>query len=88
MTARVQSFDWAATPLGPRAQWPQCLRIAAGICLSSRFPMFIWWGPQLITLYNDAYIPILGAKHPAALGVPARPLWPEVWTCSGPRPRR
>ncbi|HZN65479.1 MAG TPA: hypothetical protein VFB66_09265, partial [Tepidisphaeraceae bacterium] len=60
MAALVRSKDWAATPLGPMGQWPQSLRTAVGICLQSRFPMFVWWGPRLINIYNDAYAPILG----------------------------
>ncbi|HET7730140.1 MAG TPA: PAS domain-containing protein [Usitatibacter sp.] len=85
MIARVQSYDWAGTPLGPMAQWPQSLRIAVGICLSSRFPMFVWWGPTLVNIYNDAYVPILGAKHPEALGRPAQPTWSEIWDVVGPQ---
>src|SRR5687768_14279024 len=87
MAARVRAFDWAATPLGPLESWPQALRIAVGICLSSRFPMFVWWGPQLVNIYNDAYIPVLGAKHPEALGAPAQPTWREIWDVVGPQAR-
>ena len=83
MTARVRAFDWAATPLGPMESWPQALRIAVGVCLSSRFPMFVWWGPQLVNIYNDAYVPILGAKHPEALGRPAQGTWSEIWDIVG-----
>jgi PAS domain S-box-containing protein len=85
MNARVRSFDWAATPLGPMDRWPQSLRIAVGICMSSRFPMFVWWGPELINIYNDAYVPMLGAKHPRALGRPAEPTWREIWDVVGPQ---
>ena len=85
MKSRVQSFDWASTPLGPMDQWPPSLRIAVGICLSSRFPMFVWWGAHLVNIYNDAYIPILGEKHPEALGRPAQPTWREIWDVVGPQ---
>jgi len=85
MAARVRAFDWASTPLGPPQQWPQSLRIAVGICLNSRFPMFVWWGPQLINIYNDGYIPMLGKRHPAALGKPAQPTWQEIWHIVGPQ---
>ena len=54
MGAALRSFDWAATPLGPAHLWPQSLRIAISICLNSSFPMLIWWGPDLVKLYNDA----------------------------------
>ena len=85
MAALVRSKDWAATPLGPMGQWPQSLRTAVGICLQSRFPMFVWWGPRLINIYNDAYAPILGKRHPDALGRPARDIWGEIWPVVGPQ---
>src|SRR6476469_2192593 len=79
-TARLLTdTDWSATPLGPPQQWPQALRIAVRICLSSRFPMFVWWGPSLINIYNDAYIPVLGKKHPQAFGGSAPEVWYEIW---------
>ena len=64
--------------------WPQSLRTALDICLSSAFPTFLWWGPQLIQFYNDPALQILRAKHPSALGIPAREAWPEVWATVGP----
>jgi signal transduction histidine kinase len=79
--------DWAATPLGPMEQWPQSLRIAAGICLHSRFPMFVWWGPQAINIYNDAYIPMLGKRHPTAFGRPAQETWNDIWDVVGAQRR-
>jgi PAS domain S-box-containing protein len=85
MGAAVRAFDWSATPLGPIDRWPQSLRTAVNICLDSRFPMFVWWGPDLINVYNDAYVPILGTRHPAALGRPARAIWGEVWGVVGPQ---
>ncbi len=66
-------------------EWPRSLRIAVGICLNSRFPMFVWWGSQLINIYNDAYIPVLGKRHPAAFGRPARDFWEEIWPVVGPQ---
>ena len=85
MEARIAAFDWAGTPLGPMDGWPSSLRTALSICLASRFPMVIWWGPQLILLYNDAWRPVLGAtKHPRALGSPGREIWPEIWDVIGP----
>lgn len=77
--------NWADTPLGPMDQWPQALRIAVSICLNSRFPMFVWWGPQSINIYNDAYIPVLGKRHPQAFGRPARETWSDIWDVVGPQ---
>ena len=85
MAQRVRDFDWAATPLGPIESWPQSLLIAVSICLNSRFPMFVWWGPKLINIYNDGYIPMLGARHPRALGRPARDSWEDIWADVGPQ---
>lgn len=84
MAALMREKDWSATALGPASQWPQSLRTAVSICLESRFPMFIWWGRDMIMLYNDAYGTILGAKHPQALGRPGRVVWPEIWDVIGP----
>lgn len=85
MGALMRAVDWSVTPLGPVADWPQSLRTAVSICLASRFPMLIWWGPDLVMLYNDAYRPILGAmKHPAAMGQRGAACWPEIWDIIGP----
>jgi PAS domain S-box-containing protein len=84
MAERVRSHDWSATPLGALDDWPQSLCVALSICLYSRVPKFIWWGPQLISLYNDAYRRILGDRHPSALGRPAPEVWPEIWDLIGP----
>jgi len=80
-----EATDWSATPLGAVADWPQSLRIAVSICLNSRFPMFVWWGPKLINIYNDAYIPVLGQRHPTAFGRPARDWWADIWDVLGPQ---
>jgi hypothetical protein len=80
MGALMRSLDWSTTPLGPAENWPQSLYTAVSICLASHFPMLIWWGPELVKLYNDAYRPILGAtKHPRAMGQRGRECWPETW---------
>ncbi|MGA7121808.1 MAG: ATP-binding protein, partial [Polyangiaceae bacterium] len=81
---RMRAIDWSSTPLGPLANWPQSLRSALSICISSRFPIAIYWGPDLALLYNDAWSPILGEKHPWALGRPAGEVWPEIWDTIGP----
>ena len=87
MAGRIRSFAWADTPLGSLDGWPQSLKTASRIMLTSRQPMFIWWGGKLINLYNDAYGVILGGKHPAALGHPAAEVWSEIWDQVGPRAR-
>src|SRR5215471_18776537 len=84
MVARVRNFDWAKTPLGPRERWSRALWQAVEIILASGFPMAVRWGPELITVYNDAYIPILGDKHPNALGKPVSDVWAEVYDELGP----
>ncbi len=71
--------DWASTPLGEPAGWPPSLRTAVGICLESRFPMLIMWGPELVMLYNDDFRPILGQKHPRSMGQVAAECWSEIW---------
>ncbi|WP_432907305.1 SpoIIE family protein phosphatase [Micromonospora matsumotoense] len=83
MAARMRAFDWSATSLGAVEGWPASLRTAARICLTSRFPMIVWWGPELRFIYNDAYGPLLGSKHPA-LGKPGDQVWAEIWHIIGP----
>ncbi len=68
--------------------WPQSLRIALGICLNSRFPMFVWWGADRINFYNDAYVPMLGKRHPEAFGKPAQQTWADIWDVVGPQADR
>lgn len=80
----VRSMDWSLTPLGPVEEWPQSLRTAVSTCLNSRFPMLVFWGPERIKIYNDGYAPMLGAKHPEAMGAPAREVWTEIWDVIGP----
>ena len=85
LSALVAAGNWAAGPLGDPQEWPQSLRTAVGICLSSRFPILLWWGPELVMIYNDAYRPMLGqSKHPRALGAPGREVWGEIWDVIGP----
>ena len=77
----TRAKDWNPTPVGPAESWPQSLKTTLSILLNSRFPMFLWWGPDLVCFYNDAYRPSLGqqGKHPSILGMPARLAWPEIW---------
>ncbi|MGC2203301.1 MAG: GAF domain-containing protein, partial [Stellaceae bacterium] len=85
MGALMRVTDWARTPLGPPQSWPISLKTAVGIMMSSRYAMFVWWGRHLSNLYNDAYRPFLGKKHPNALGQSARDVWTEIWGLIGPR---
>ena len=77
----IRSYDWSSTSIGGPERWPLTLRIAVSMLLNSRFPMFIFWGKDLIQFYNDAYRPSLGedGKHPLALGGSGYDTWKEIW---------
>ena len=77
----TRNFNWSETSVGSPETWPQSLRLTLSMILSSKFPMFLWWGEELIQFYNDAYRPSLGnnGKHPLALGQKGRDCWPEIW---------
>ncbi|HUR11204.1 MAG TPA: PAS domain S-box protein [Flavitalea sp.] len=77
----TRKFDWSTTALGNPEEWQQSLRTTVSNLLRSRFPMFLWWGADMIQFYNDAYRPSLGneGKHPSALGQKAKECWPEIW---------
>ncbi len=79
MGALMRAHDWAGSPLGRPDAWPQSLRSAVGILLPSRAQICLFWGPELAFLYNDPYRPVLGLKHPWALGRPGREVWSEIW---------
>ncbi len=85
MGALVRSHDWSQTSVGAIEGWSSSLKTAVSIMLNSRYPMFIWWGEEGLNFYNDAYIPILGARHPDALGQPASQVWAEVWDALSPQ---
>lgn len=78
----ARRLDWSATPLGAAGDWPPALRTAVELCLSSAFPCFVAWGPDLTQIYNDAAIPLVQVQHPAAFGRPLRELWPTAWEVS------
>jgi hypothetical protein len=78
MAGQIRRHDWANSPLGPLENWPDVLKTTVSLSLASHFPQAIVWGPQLITLYNDAFVPILGDK-PHALGRPFSDIWKEAW---------
>ena len=81
MGALTRAKDWSKTAVGPVESWPQSLRTTLGILLNSKFPMFLFWGPEHICFYNDAYRPSLGndGKHPFILGEKGAEFWPEIW---------
>ena len=86
MGALVRAYDWSSSPLGPPDSWPQSLRVTVRLVLNTRHPMFIWWGPELIQFYNDAYRETMGPeRHPDALGGRGRECWAEIWDIIGPQ---
>ncbi len=82
----MREKDWSTSPLGNPGTWPQSLRTSVNIMLNTRYPMFLWWGPELLCFYNDAYRKSLGqqGKHPAILGMRAEEAWPEIWATIKP----
>ena len=86
MGALMRALNWSATPLGDPRTWPQSLRTAVGLLLATNHPMFIWWGPELIQFYNDAYRRTMGPeRHPSALGQRGRECWTEIWDIISPQ---
>src|ERR1700759_5243990 len=83
MARRMRAYPWADSGLGDPRDWPASLRTAVRICLTSRFPMIVWWDQEFRYFYNDAYLPLLGSKHPA-LGKPGEAVWTEIWDIIGP----
>jgi signal transduction histidine kinase/DNA-binding response OmpR family regulator/serine phosphatase RsbU (regulator of sigma subunit) len=79
MRKLVDGLDWSKTPLGPAEEWSVALKTTVSVLLANRFPSLLWWGPEYVCVYNGAYRPILGAKHPWALGRPVREVWQEIW---------
>ena len=79
MSALMRAHNWANTPIGPVESWSPSLRMMADLLLANRFPLLLWWGSQYISIYNDAYRPILGKKHPESLAQPVSECWSEIW---------
>jgi PAS domain S-box-containing protein len=79
MADLIRARNWSETPIGAPEKWSPSLRMMVDFVLANRFPILLWWGPQYVQIYNDAYRPILGEKHPRALGQPTRECWHEVW---------
>src|SRR5579872_3304383 len=84
IVALIDAIDWEDSPVGPRGAWPQSLRTSLSIMVNSGFPMVVMWGSELVLFYNAGYVPILGAKHPWAMGKPMHEVWPEIWETIGP----
>jgi two-component sensor histidine kinase/PAS domain-containing protein len=86
MGALMRGLDWTTSPLGSPERWPQALRTAVRLVLNTHHPMFIWWGPELIQFYNDAYARTMGPeRHPAALSERGAACWAEIWDIIGPQ---
>jgi signal transduction histidine kinase/CheY-like chemotaxis protein len=86
MGALMRAHDWSRSSLGPPSGWPQSLRTAVRLILNTGHPMYIWWGPELACLYNDAYSRSIGPeRHPVSLGRPGREVWAEIWDVIGPQ---
>jgi PAS domain S-box-containing protein len=79
MGERIRAFDWSKTEIGPPETWSPALRMMVQLLLANRFPLLLWWGPQYVSIYNDAYRPVLGTKHPWGLGRPLSECWSEIW---------
>jgi len=75
----IDSYNWKETPIGPIEKWSSSLKINLGLVLNSQFPAVLFWGPDFITFYNDAYVPLIPGKHPEALGKPAQDVFGEIW---------
>jgi hypothetical protein len=75
----IRALDWSRTSLGPNGAWPEQLKAVVSLMLPARAQIVLFWGPEFVALYNDAYTPTIGAKHPRALGRPARENWEELW---------
>src|SRR5579871_6878543 len=83
--ALMRARDWSATPLGPPDGWPPSLRAIVRVMLTSRFAMWMAWGPELTFLCNDAYLPTVGMKRDWVIGSRSDKVWEEIWPDIGPR---
>src|ERR1700752_3872366 len=79
MGALIRAQDWAGTALGSPETWSPSLKMMVCLLLANRFPLLLWWGPHYLSIYNDAYRPVLGNKHPVYLGRPVSECWSEIW---------
>jgi two-component sensor histidine kinase len=86
--ALIRALDWSKTSLGPISAWPAHLKAAISLMVPAQAQIVLFWGPEFVALYNDAYAPTIGKKHPKALGRPARENWTELWDDLQPLLRR
>lgn len=84
LRASYENVDWSGTTLGSMSSWSPALRSAVDLALHTRFPVTLLWGPEFVLVYNEAYVPLIAEKHPAALGARARDVFPEAWETIGP----
>jgi len=84
MGALIRHTDWSRTPIGPVEGWSQALRMMVSFLLANRFPLLLWWGPDYVQIYNDAYRSVPGTKHPRSLGQRGSECWPEIWHILAP----
>jgi PAS domain S-box-containing protein len=88
MAELIRAHDWSSTPLGPIEDWSESLLLSANLMLSCAFPSLVFWGKELVQLYNDAFIPLLAERHPSGLGQPAQKSWSDAWQIVGPNLKR
>ena len=88
MAEFIRSHDWSSTPLGPIEEWSEALLLSANLMLSCGFPSLVFWGKELVQLYNDAFIPVLAERHPSGLGQTAQECWRDAWHIVGPNLKR
>jgi PAS domain S-box-containing protein len=88
MAELIRTHDWSSTPLGPIEDWSEALLLSANLMLSCAFPSLVFWGKELVQLYNDAFIPLLAERHPSGLGQTAQKCWSDAWHIVGPNLRR
>jgi PAS domain S-box-containing protein len=88
MTEIIRAHDWSLTPLGPIEDWSEALLLSANLMLACAFPALVFWGKELVQLYNDAFIPLLAERHPSGLGQTAEECWRDAWQIVGPNLER
>jgi PAS domain S-box-containing protein len=88
MVELIQAHDWSSTPLGPIEDWSEPLLLSANLMLSCAFPSLVFWGRELVQLYNDAFTPLLAERHPSGLGQTAQHCWSDAWQIVGPNLKR
>jgi PAS domain S-box-containing protein len=88
MTEIIRAHDWSLTPLGPIEDWSEALLLSANLMLACAFPALVFWGKELVQLYNDAFIPLLAERHPSGLGQTAEECWWDAWQIVGPNLER